>query len=174
MIIKPTCITSELLEMCRPCSDDTGHWAMNLNAVMECGYCEKCNLVPVGCAREGCGECKGQEDTKGYFAELRAKVADYDNGAESKKMNKLKNNLREISNFLTYFSDDFLYPLITSFEDYSVEVCWSDNENLIALTFLDNKLHYRFWGKSVESGEIDLTNMQERIKLVGEIKKHLK
>lgn len=78
MIIKPTHITPEILEMYRPPGGNLWHWAMNLNAVLDDGYCDKCKLVPVGCAREGCGECKGREDEKGALATLRAKAEAWD------------------------------------------------------------------------------------------------
>ena len=45
-------ISEEMLRLAK--TDDLWHFAANLNAMMQLGYCPKCGLVPVGCKREGC------------------------------------------------------------------------------------------------------------------------
>ena len=48
-------ITEEMLNISRPSDDNTWHWAANLTAILEHGYCPKCKMTPRGCVREGCG-----------------------------------------------------------------------------------------------------------------------
>lgn len=50
--VYPDCITEEMIHFAR--TDDDWHFARNLTAMLEDGYCPKCGLVPVGCEREGC------------------------------------------------------------------------------------------------------------------------
>lgn len=58
MIIKPEKITEEVLSLCQ--TTDLWHFAENINAMMEYGYCSVCKLTPVGCVREGCGGCRSE------------------------------------------------------------------------------------------------------------------
>jgi len=46
-------VTPEMLD--KAYTPDYWHFAGNLNAMFEYGYCKKCFLVPSGCVREGCG-----------------------------------------------------------------------------------------------------------------------
>lgn len=45
-------ITANMIRFARV--DDDWHFASNLNALMQKGYCSKCGLTPEGCKREGC------------------------------------------------------------------------------------------------------------------------
>jgi len=51
--VYPDGITEEMMAFAK--TDDTFHFAANLNAMLEHGYCKECGLVPSGCEREGCG-----------------------------------------------------------------------------------------------------------------------
>lgn len=51
-IVKPTRITKEMLRLAY--TEDLVHYAENLNAMLQFGYCNKCGLTPDGCIREGC------------------------------------------------------------------------------------------------------------------------
>lgn len=51
--VYPKWVTVEMLECAK--NEDPWHFAGNLNAMLEHGYCRTCKLVPVGCLREGCG-----------------------------------------------------------------------------------------------------------------------
>ena len=62
MIVRPDCITEKLLRITQPSSNDYWHWAGNLRAVLELGYCDNCKLVPDGCIREGCGACAKEKN----------------------------------------------------------------------------------------------------------------
>ena len=61
MYLKPNRVTEEMLELSQV--EDKWHWANNLNAMIEEGYCNNCGLVPSGCIREGCHSL----DSKIYF-----------------------------------------------------------------------------------------------------------
>ena len=50
--VYPDCITGEMIHFAR--TDDDWHFARNLTAMLQDGYCPKCGLVPAGCEREGC------------------------------------------------------------------------------------------------------------------------
>ena len=52
-IVKPTRITEDMIRLAK--TDDLWHFANNLNAMLQYGYCSECGLVPAGCRREGCG-----------------------------------------------------------------------------------------------------------------------
>ena len=51
--VRPLRVSEEMLKFAR--SDDLWHFAANLNAMLNNGYCPKCGLVPDGCVNEGCG-----------------------------------------------------------------------------------------------------------------------
>ena len=51
-VVRPSRITEEMMRFSR--TDDLWHYAANLNAMLEHGYCNKCGLTPNGCEREGC------------------------------------------------------------------------------------------------------------------------
>ena len=57
--LKDNPVTMEMLEIAK--TEDLYHFAGNLNAILENGYCKKCKLTPNGCVREGCGE-EGDEE----------------------------------------------------------------------------------------------------------------
>lgn len=121
MIIKPERITPELMEMCKPSLGSKWHWAMNINAVLEDGYCSECNLVPVGCVREGCGECKGHEDEKGYLATLRAKAKVYDDAMSIPLSDGTRLKVGEafaVKDEYPFFSDGL--------ENYNATLEWDD------------------------------------------------
>jgi hypothetical protein len=46
-------VTAEMIGFAR--TEDVWHFAANLNALMQNGYCRVCGLTPNGCKREGCG-----------------------------------------------------------------------------------------------------------------------
>lgn len=51
-VVRPSRITEDMMRFAR--TDDLWHYAANLNAMLEHGYCNKCGLTPNGCEREGC------------------------------------------------------------------------------------------------------------------------
>lgn len=51
-IVHPRYITADMVRFAK--TDELCHFAYNLNAMLEFGYCDKCGLTPVGCVREGC------------------------------------------------------------------------------------------------------------------------
>ena len=53
-LVLPTSVTEDVLIRARPSDGDTWHWAANIRALLEHGYCEVCGRTPIGCKREGC------------------------------------------------------------------------------------------------------------------------
>ena len=53
-LVRPTMVTTEMMEFAKPSDGDLWHWANNLSAMLRLGYCRKCGLVTDGCRREGC------------------------------------------------------------------------------------------------------------------------
>ena len=53
LVMPSSFVTAEMVDFARV--EDSWHFATNLNAMMQHGYCTKCGLTPAGCKREGCG-----------------------------------------------------------------------------------------------------------------------
>jgi len=51
-IVRPSRITEEMVRFAR--TEDLRHFAANLSAMLQHGYCNGCGLTPNGCEREGC------------------------------------------------------------------------------------------------------------------------
>lgn len=85
-------------------------------------------------------------------------------------MKKIKQNLRDLLDFLTYFGDDFeeWEVKIESFFDYSSFKASNHTGFCVHLVSENKMLGFNING---EFGEIDLIKMDERIKLVNKIKK---
>lgn len=87
-------------------------------------------------------------------------------------MKEIKQNLRDLLDFLTYFGDNFddWYVQIISHQNYS-EFKASVNEKKIMFTVDKKMLMSHFCEKFIE---IDLTKTHERINLSKEVKNYIK